>query len=341
MNVQEFIRTIGTSEPPPVLLFCAAKPPRAREATFEPFLAEQAAGRVVEACVDPSVKDLAYTAYYADETRPSEIVLEAQTVPFLAERRVVLVRGAERFNTDPGAGPLLRYLEAPCTMTVLMLIASHVDKRTKFYGACEKTGLIVECPALSEHSAEQWVREAATARGRSMDLAACRELVRRTGVHLNDVNNALTIVMNYVGEAGVIREADVVAACADVAEEEVWALTDAIASSNTGRALTALWRLLDMGRHEDEIIGTINWLLKSAYAVARSGSETPAISAYVAGKVKPLADKLGLAKLRDAFLLCTDTHFLIRSTGVDGALALELLVLKLAAPIRRAQVAPV
>jgi DNA polymerase-3 subunit delta len=341
VNVQEFIRTIGASEPPPVLLFCAAKAPKAREATFEPFLAEQAARRVVETYVDPSVKDLAYTAYYADEARPSEIVLEAQTVPFLAERRVVLVHGAERFNTDSGAGPLLSYLEAPCAMTVLMLIASHVDKRTKFYRTCEKTGLIVECPAFHEREAAQWVRETAAARGRSMDLAACRELVQRTGVHLSDVNNALTVVMNYVGEAGVIREDDVVTACADVAEEEIWALTDAIASSNMGAALTALRKLLDMGRQEDEIIGTINWLLKSAYTVAQSGPQAPAISAFVAKKVQPLADKLGLTKLRDAFLLCTDTHFLIRSTGVDGALALELLVLKLAAPIRRAQAAPV
>ena len=115
MNVQEFMRAIGAMTPPAILLFCGGKAtPRARDATFEPFLAEQAVDRVIETYVDPGLRDLAFTAYYADEAKPAEIVLEAKTVPFLAERRVVLVRGAERYNTDSGAGPLLSYLESPC-----------------------------------------------------------------------------------------------------------------------------------------------------------------------------------------------------------------------------------
>jgi DNA polymerase III delta subunit len=87
-----------------------------------------------------------------------------------------------------------------------------------------------------------------------------------------------------------------------------------------------------MGKHPDELLGTINWQLKSAYAVALGGESARAISGYAAEKVRPVAEKFGVKKLIDAFALCTDTHFLIRSTGVDGLLALELLVVKLAAP---------
>ena len=50
---------------------------------------------------------------------------------------------------------------------------------------------------------------------------------------------------------------------------------------------------MDYGKHPDEILGTINWLLKSAYAVASAGGRAP-ISAFVAKKVQPLADKLGV-----------------------------------------------
>ncbi len=337
MNVQEFIRSIGKSTPPPVLLFCAAKAPKAREATFEPYLAEEAVDRVVETYVDPGMKDLAYTAYYADETKASEVVLEAQTVPFLAERRVVLVRNAERFGSDASAGPLMGYLEAPCAETILMLIASQIDKRTRFFKLIEKTGCVVECPELPKAEVEHWTRLQVEKRGKKIETAAVQEIVRRAGTHLSDVNNAITNVMGYVGDAPLVRDADVVAACADVAEEEVWALTDAIASSEPGKALIALRRLLDLGREENELIGTVNWLLKSAYAVAVADKSPPTINAYVAKKVSPLAAKLGVKKLRDAFILCTDTHFMIRSTGVDASLALELLVLKLAAPVRQPQ----
>lgn len=336
LKAQEFIGEIGVAAPALVYLFCPGKTGKARLATFEPKLAERAVEGLVNAYVDPSLKDFAYTAFYADEADPADIVVEAQTLPFLAERRVVLVRHAERYSSESAAGPLLAYLNAPCDTAMLILVASQVDKRTKFYKACEKAAILVECPELNEREVDAWVRAEVDVRGKTIENAAVNELVKRAGTRLSDVENAVNLVTGYVGDAPNIGEDDVVAACADVAEEEVWALTDAIAGSRTGEALSALHKLMDLGKHEDELMGTINWLLKSAYTVAAPDAGLPPISPFVARKVAPLVRKLGVAKLRDAFALCTDTHFLFRTTGVNSALAIELLVVKLAAPRRRA-----
>lgn len=330
MTPQQLIEGFNPDKPAPIYLFCPGKGPRAKMPTFEPLLAERCIERITEASVDPSTRDFAFAAFYADETPPAGIVLDAQTLPFLASRRVILVRHAERYNTDSGAGVLLDYLAAPNESTVLMLLANKIDKRTKFFKACEKVGAVIECPALVRGEVEQWLRAEAKARHRSIDTDAIRALVDRSGTHLSDVLNALTNVINFVGdERTALTTGDVNAACADVAEEEIWTLTDMIAASQPGEALGALRRLIDLGKHPDEILGTINWLLKSAYAVA---TNDPGISSFVGQKVAPLARKLGVAKLRTAFALCTDTQFMSRSTGVDGALALELLVVKLAAP---------
>jgi len=335
MDVQEFLPSIGNDPPPLVILLGPHKHPRARDATFEPLLAERAIEGLLQAYLDPGLKDLAYSVFHADEHDPGEIVLEARTLPFMAERRIVLVRNAEHYKSESAAGALLEYLEAPCDSALLILVAAHVDKRTKFYKLCDKAGIVVGCPTLSEREAARWVEAEAKAKGKTIEPAAVEELVRRAGTHLGDVNNALSVVASFVGEAPVVREQDVVAACADVAEAEVWALTDAIAASRPGDAIAALRKLTDLGKNEDEILGTINWLLKSAYTVATPNSTRPPISRFVANKVRPLTAKLGLEKLRTAFALCTDTHFMMRSTGVDASLALELLVVKLAAPRRR------
>jgi len=334
VNVQEFLRDIQKGAPPAVALFCPAKAPRAREASWEPMLAEQAVAAITDKYVDPSLRDLAYTVYYADETKPGEIVLEAQTLPFLAERRVILVRNAERYNSDNAAGVLLHYLKEPTDSTILLFIAAAVDKRLKFYKACEKCGVIVDCPELTDREMGQWVRDYIEAAGRSIDSGAVQEVLRRAGSRLSDVKNALEVVSGYVQNDARIREQDVVAACADVAEEEVWTLTDSIAASQPAAAIKALHKLMDLGQAEDQLLGSINWLLKSAYAVARDENAS-GLSPFVIQKVAPLARKIGLKKMKDAFALTTNTHFLIRSTGVDSALALELLVTKLAAPRRK------
>ena len=335
MNVQQFLDEFDASALGPVYLFCPGKAPRAKTATFEALLAARAADTITKVAVDPANRDLAYAAYYADDTSPAEVVLDAQTLPFLADRRVIVVRGAERYNSEAAAGPLLDYLASPNESTLLLMIANKIDKRTKFYKACQKSGQVIECPALVHGEVLQWLRKEARSRGLSIDSEAANALVDRSGTHLSDVENALTNVINFAGEGvDAINAEDVNAACADVAEEEIWALTDAIAASRPGDALVAFRRLSDLGKHPDEIIGTINWLLKSAYTIAVAEGE-PAISRFVARKVGPLSQKLGVAKLRAAFALCTDTQFMTRNTGVDSALALELLVVKLAMPAAR------
>lgn len=339
MDVHSLIAQIGAKPLPPVLFFAPGKAPFNKE-PWEPALAERAIQRITAACVDPSMRDLCYSVFHADESKPGEIVLEAQTLPFLAERRVIVIRNADHYDRMSGDKnsalyPLIRYLDDPADTTLLLIIAGKVDKRKKFFKACQKAGAIVECPQLDDRALGAWIRDEVEARGKKIDAGAVTELISRAGGRLGDVNNAVNLVTTYVGDAPRVTEDDVIAACADVAEETVWALTDAIAASNPEKALSTLFQLADMGKKPDEILGLINWLLDSAYR-ALPETEAKLASRFVGDKVMPLARKLGLAKLQRAFALCTETHLQIRSTGTDEMLALELLVIKLSAPRGRA-----
>jgi DNA polymerase III subunit delta len=320
------------------LLFAPGKAPFQKEA-WEPQLAERAVEQIIDTHVDPSMRDMALGVFYADEAKIADIVLEAQTLPFLVERRVIVVRNADRYNTMSGEKksplyPLISYLEDPSESTLLILITNKIDKRKKFYKACLKAGAVVECPQLDDGALNQWIRAEISKLNKEIDGSAINELIHRGGSRLGDINNAIGLVCTYVGDAPQVTQDDVVAACADVAEETVWALTDAIAASNPEKALSTLFQLSDLGKSPDEIMGLINWLLDSAYR-AMPETDAPLKSSFVGKKVMPLARKLGLAKLKRAFALCTETHLAIRSTGTNQMLALELLVIKLSAPRRQ------
>jgi DNA polymerase-3 subunit delta len=340
MRVRELMAKIGKEPLPPVLLFGPGKPDeRSKNESFEPLLAERAAQLIAATYVPEGMQDLAYRVFYADECQPGEIVLEAQTYPFLSERRVVLVRNAERYDVMSGErksplAALIEYLKSPAETTLLLLIASQLDKRKKFYKSFQALDAFVECPQLGEGDLRQWVNGEVQKKNKRIDPEAVKEIVNRAGNRLSDVNNAIELVTNYVGQAAAIRCEDVVAACSDVAEETIWALTDAIANSEPEKALLVLHQLLDMNKSPDDIMGTINWLLESAYR-STPASKQGLKSQFLANKVQPLVQKLGLDKLKAALALCTDTHFMLRSTGVDRDLALELLVIKLAGSRRR------
>ncbi|HDP34722.1 MAG TPA: DNA polymerase III subunit delta [Candidatus Hydrogenedentes bacterium] len=331
--VQDFIRTIGKTPPPRIILFTAGKPPWGKEA-FEPYLADEAVEKMIEHYVEKSLRDLALTIAYADETAPGQVAEQAQTLPFLVEQQVILVRNGNVYMNMPGekkspVTPLLDCLEAPPESTILMMVASTADKRKRLYKAFENNGAVVECPQLDDTRLALWIRERVSERNLSITQDAITALIDRAGSRLSDVMNALNLVCNFASGKPSVSKQDVLDACADVAEATVWALTDAIASSNPTAALEALHELLAMNKHPNEIMGTINWLLESAY---RAHPQTQAAigKRFVAEKVAPLARKFNVKRLVDALALCTRTHFALRTTGTNEQLLLELLIIKLA-----------
>ncbi len=339
MLIADLMRKIGSEPLPPVLLFAPGKAPFGRD-PFEPMLADKAVDRILATTVDPSMRDLAYTVYYADEVSPGEVAAEANTLPFLCESRVILVRNADRYfamsaEKNSPLNPLNQYLASPNPATLLLLLSPKADKRKRFYKLCEEAGAVVECPQLDDREISKWVSHEAELRGKHINHGAVQQLVHRAGARLSDTANALDLVCNFVGERTAITEEDVRMACADVAEETVFALTDAIAASNTAKALETLHQLTALGKAPDELIGIINWMLENAYKSAPE-SKAPAPKPFVANKVIALVKKFGFAKLTEALALCTETHFRMRSTGSNPMLEIEMLVIKLAVARRRA-----
>ena len=341
MHALEFIKQIQTQNTAlaPVILIGPGKAQFGLE-PYDPLLADRAAQAVVDRYIDPSMRDLSLSVFYADECEPAEVVKEAQTLPFLVERRVIVVRNAARYyqlSADKKSAPLyglVEYLKSPNPSTLLLFISNKADKRLKFHKACLESGLLVECPQLDARQQRDWVKREAADRQKQIDGQAIDLLLERSGDYLGDIINAVQLAASYVGENPKITAQDVLIACSDVAEDTVWDLNDAIAKSDTEKALQALHQLLQYGKAPDEIMGTLNWMLESAYKACPE-STLQNKSAFVTKNVTPLVEKWGHKKIIAALKLSTDTHFMMRSTGVDPKLALELLVIKLAAPIRR------
>ncbi len=141
--------------------------------------------------------------------------------------RVSVVFHYNDHNVLVDCGPELR----------LQCVANKIDRRTKFFKTCQKTGQVVDSPALQHGAVVQWAQQEVLASGLTIDRDAVRALVDRSGTHLNDVENALTNVIDFVGGAAKsITLDDVNTACADVAEEEELLLNGRLTVNGTEQA---------------------------------------------------------------------------------------------------------
>lgn len=172
---------------------------------------------------------------------PGQLISSAQTMPFCADFRLVIVNGAGQL-AKPVSEAVVSYLADPNPQCVLCLVAEKLAKNTRLYKAVAKVGphSVIDCAPLRRWELPPYVVKLAQKRGLSMDNAAAQELVERVGESTVALDNQIATLAQLVGDAGRITLADVEANVAQIAEVSPWAFADAVCERNAPRAMEML-----------------------------------------------------------------------------------------------------
>ena len=205
-----------------------------------PILVERAVAAIRDAAVPPIARGFNYDVV---EGKPSggKIVALAQTLPMMAERRMVLVRDLGLMPADD-AEPLLAYFAKPNPSTVIVALTQKLDKRLKTFAMASKKGWlhVLEAP----RQLQPWVRDEAKAKGVAIESAAVARLIDTVGSDLSRLSLAVEQLGLYAGARAVTSD-DVDELVADTRERSVFELTDAIGAADRPRALAAVASLCD------------------------------------------------------------------------------------------------
>lgn len=98
----------------------------------EDLLKDEAVRRIGDIALDAALRDFNYDARSATGLDPEDVYALCNTLPMMAERRVVVLRDVEAWQKRArGRAELIRYLERPAAETVLILVqgsgAADVD----------------------------------------------------------------------------------------------------------------------------------------------------------------------------------------------------------------------
>lgn len=172
---------------------------------------------------------------------PGQLISSAQTMPFCADFRLVILNGAGEL-AKPVSEAVVSYLADPNPQCVLCLVAEKLAKNTRLYKAVAKVGphSVIDCAPLKRWELPPYVVKLAQKRGLSMDNAAAQELVERVGESTVALDNQIATLAQLVGDAGRITLADVEANVAQIAEVSPWAFADAVCERNAPRAMEML-----------------------------------------------------------------------------------------------------
>jgi DNA polymerase-3 subunit delta len=220
------------------------------------------------------------------------IVEAARLLPMMASHRVVTVLRAEKLlkpkrrgkgeeavpeedePSAPDSDALEAYARAPEPSTVLVLVATDVDRSRRLYKQLQKTATIVECwglkgsrdarvdPRQVARQAEVLVKQAAAGAGQQIDAAAARLVAERAGTDIARLRGDVERLMLYAAGTPKISLSDARAVVSDETSQDDWAVTNAIQRGNTAAALRELALSLESGAVPFMILGQLGWFVR-------------------------------------------------------------------------------
>jgi DNA polymerase-3 subunit delta len=169
---------------------------------------------------------------------------DLSTLPFLTERRIVVVREADRF-ISAFREKLERYLAAPSPTGTLVLECRTFPKTTRLYKAAVAAGgQIQECRKLTGRALAGFVVEEARVRGKRVEPAAAGRLCELVGQDLGQLASEVEKLSLYVGQRPVITAEDVSELVGQTREEKVFRVMDCAGLGRLSEALTTWHQVL-------------------------------------------------------------------------------------------------
>jgi DNA polymerase-3 subunit delta len=252
------------------------------------FMMERALLRIREALIPESARAFNLEIFYGGESEPAEILTHARSVPFLAERRLLIVRGTERFREEQ-LGPFLSYLEKPVETTCVVFVCVKADFKKRFYKALRSAGRAVSFEDLKGDRIQQWIRRTATELGFKIHPQACLYLQQVAGDSLRDLYGELEKLRIRYGTAEVGVE-EVKELAIHSRSFTIFELMNRVSTKNCAASLGALSRFL---QEEDkksgplQVLGMLNRQMRLLWATREILDK--------GGKRKDVAEKLGPA----------------------------------------------
>lgn len=313
----------------------------------EDLLRDSALAAIKHAAIGSEGNEFNYELFYGDEASGTDIRNSVAAVPVFAERRLVVVKAAEKL-TARESEVLLDCVNNPVESTTLVFVTPKLDGRLKFSQALTRAAIVVDCSPLRDAQLPAWIAREAAQVGVRLEDAAAQVLQESCGASLYGARRELEKLASYVPPNRSVTAADVHLLRGMDPGASVFDLTFAIAEGRRGRALSILARNLEAGEAPLRILGSLAWQYrrlwkaKDSLANGREGEVARSLR-MDPWKVRSFLDRFSEPHLQAALRLFLDTDGRLKGgSGSRPRIVLERLLLKLCEDItgRRAEPAP-
>ncbi len=269
-----------------------------------------------------------------DISQPQLVDL-AETMPFLAERRVIVIENSGMFKG--GSDVLADYLKEVSPTAFFVFSEKEVDKRNRLYKVVKDKGYVGEFGEQDEATLTRWVAGLVKKENMEIDRAAIALLLYKTGTDMENIRRELEKCICYCLKRGKITAQDVEMICTERLSNRIFDMINFLAAGKQEQALKLYYDLLALKEPPMRILFLIsrqfNMLLQTKMlrekgCDKRIISEKLGVAPFIAGKYMDQAAHFKRSVLRKALEDCVQAEEDVKTGRIGDVMSVELLMIK-------------
>ena len=276
-----------------------------------------------------------YAYYEGKGTNIKEVIDLAETLPFFAERRLIVLEDTGFFkNATPD---LADYIKEMPETTAMIFVESEVDKRSKLYKAVQSRGRAVELGRQDENTLLRWIMASVKKEGKQISEATIRHFLSKVGTDMENIQKELEKLFCYVLDKGIITTEDVETICTTQITNQIFDMVNAVADKEQRKALDYYYDLLALKEPAMRILFLLTRqfkLLLEVKVLTKQGFDRKDIASktglhpFVVGKYQEQAKSFSKKELRAIMEDSADIEESVKTGNLTDTLGVELFIMK-------------
>ena len=300
----------------------------------EAYLKKQYKDKLRNAMVSPD-DNMNYAYYEGKGINVNEVIDLAETLPFFAERRLIVMEDTGFFKS--ASSELADYIKEMPDTTSIIFIETEVDKRGKLYKAVQSKGRAVELGRQDESTLIRWVASNVKQEKKMISENTVRFFLAKVGTDMENIQKELEKLFCYTMDKDAITTEDVEAICTTQITNQIFDMVNAVAEKKQRKALEYYYDLLALKEPAMKILVLLTRqfkLLLEVKTMDKQGygrkeiAEKTGINPFVVGKYQVQAKAFSSKELRKIMEDSVETDEAIKTGRLTDTLGVELFIMK-------------
>jgi len=300
----------------------------------EAFLKRQYKEKFKKA-ISPEKDDMNYAYFEGKGAQEKEIISLADTMPFFADKRLVVVENSGFFKGK--REELATYMSTIPDTVCLLFVEQEVDKRGRLYKEVTKVGRTVEMKTQDERTLLLWVASLVKKEGKHIREGTIRYLIERAGASMEALSQELQKLFSYAVEKEEITREDIDAIVTVQISNHIFDMVEAVATKQQKKALDLYYELLALkeppmrtlymlGR-QFRLLYEVKQLKKRGYDKAQIAKKS-GLHPFVAGKYMNQCTRFSTSQLKGIMEESLNLEKAVKTGDLKDTISVELFIVK-------------